>query len=36
MISKEDLDLFSVVDTQEEVLNCLEKFHIKGVYNPNF
>ena len=36
MISKEDLDLFSVVDTQEDVLNCLEKFHIKGVYNPNF
>jgi len=36
MISKEDLDLFSVVDTKEEVLNCLEKFHIKGVYNPNF
>ncbi|MBA23042.1 MAG: TIGR00730 family Rossman fold protein [Flavobacteriales bacterium] len=36
MISKEDLDLFSVVDTQEEVLNCLEKFHSKGIFNPNF
>ena len=36
MISKQDLDLFSVVDTQEEVLNCLEKFHTKGIYNPNF
>lgn len=36
MISKEDLDLFTVVDTHEEVLNCLEKFHTKGIFNPNF
>ena len=36
MISKEDLDLFSVVDTHEEALNCLEKFHTKGIFNPNF
>ena len=36
LISPEDLDLFSVVDTQEEVLSCLEDFHPKGIYHPNF
>ena len=36
LISPEDLDLFSVVDTQEEVLICLENFHAKGIFNPNF
>ena len=36
LISPEDLDLFSVVDTQEEVLTCLENFHTKGIFNPNF
>ena len=36
LISPEDLDLFSIVDTQEEVLTCLENFHTKGIFNPNF
>ena len=36
LISPEDLDLFSVVDTQEEVLTCLDNFHTKGIFNPNF
>ncbi len=36
LISPEDLDLFSVVDTQEEVLTCLKDFHPKGIYHPNF
>ena len=36
LISPEDLDLFSIVDTQEEVLACLENFHTKGIFNPNF
>ncbi|MDB4015538.1 TIGR00730 family Rossman fold protein [Flavobacteriaceae bacterium] len=36
LISPEDLDLFSIVDTQEEVLGCLENFHTKGIFNPNF
>ena len=36
LISPEDLDLFSVVDTREEVLSCLENFHTKEIFNPNF
>ena len=36
LISPEDLDLFSIVDTQEEVLACLENFHTKEIFNPNF
>ena len=36
LISPEDLDLFSIVDTQEEVLACLDNFHTKGIFNPNF
>ena len=36
LISTEDLDLFSVVDTREEVLSCLENFHTKEIFNPNF
>ena len=36
LISPEDLDLFSIVDTQEEVLTCLENFHTNGIFNPNF
>ena len=36
LISPEDLDLFSVVDTQEEVLTCLKDFHPKEIYHPNF
>ena len=36
LISPEEFDLFSIVDTQEEVLTCLENFHTKGIFNPNF
>ena len=36
LISPEDLDLFSIVDTQEEVLACLDNFHTKGIFIPNF
>ena len=36
LISPEDVDLFSVVDTKEEVLECLENFHPKGIFKPNF
>jgi len=36
LISPDDLDLFSVVDTQEEVLTCLKDFHPKEIYHPNF
>ena len=36
LISPEDLDLFSVVDTKEEVLQRIEDFYSKEVYKPNF
>ena len=36
LISPEDLDLFSVVDTKEEVLQRIEDFYSKEVYRPNF
>ena len=36
LISPEDIELFSLVDTKEEVLDCLERFHSKGIFNPNF
>ena len=35
-ISPEDLDLFELVDTKEEVLNCLNRFYIQDNYKPNF
>ncbi len=35
-ISKIDLDLFSVVDTPDEVVNILNKFYDKKGFNPNF
>ena len=35
-ISPEDLDLFEVVDTVEEVMECLERFYKKDNFKPNF
>jgi uncharacterized protein (TIGR00730 family) len=35
-ISPEDLDLFEVVDTVEEVMESLERFHTKDNFKPNF
>jgi len=35
-ISPEDLDLFELVDTKEEVMNCLNRFYIQNNYKPNF
>jgi hypothetical protein len=35
-ISTEDLELFEVVDTKEEVMDCLNRFYIKDNFKPNF
>ena len=35
-ISKEDLDLFYVVDTKDEVVDVLENFHKNYNFSPNF
>jgi uncharacterized protein (TIGR00730 family) len=35
-ISPEDLDLFELVDTKDEVMDCLNRFYIKDNYKPNF
>ena len=35
-ISAEDLDLFELVDTKYEVMDCLNRFYIKDNYKPNF
>ena len=35
-ISESDLDLFVTVDTKEEVIEILEKFHKDYVFTPNF
>jgi uncharacterized protein (TIGR00730 family) len=35
-ISPEDLDLFELVDTIDEVMDCLNRFYIKDNYKPNF
>ena len=35
-ISESDLDLFLTVDTKEEVIEILEKFHKNYVFTPNF
>ena len=35
-ISESDLDLFHTVDTKEEVIEILEKFHKDYVFTPNF
>ena len=35
-ISPEDLNLIEIVDTPEEVLQALDKFHTKDSFRPNF
>jgi len=35
-ISSDDIELFDVVDTVEEVMQCLERFYIKDNFKPNF
>ena len=35
-ISPKDLDLFELVDTKDEVMDCLNRFYIKDNYKPNF
>ncbi len=35
-ISKEDLDLFKIADTKEEVIDFLEEFHNNYDFSPNF
>jgi len=35
-ISPEDLDLIEIVETPEEVVLALDRFHSKGSYQPNF
>ncbi len=35
-ISPEDLDLISLVDTKEEVMECLNRFYEKDNFKPNF
>ena len=35
-ISPEDLDLFELVDTKDEAMDCLNRFYIKDNYKPNF
>ena len=35
-ISAEDLELFEVVDTKEEVMDCLNRFYVKDNFKPNF
>lgn len=35
-ISPEDLELIELVDTKDEVMDCLNRFYIKDNYKPNF
>ena len=35
-ISSEDLDLFRIVDTKEEIISILEEFHNNYEFSPNF
>ena len=35
-ISPEDLDLIEVVDTKDQVIDCLNRFYIKDNFKPNF
>ena len=35
-ISENDLDLFQIVDSKEEVIQILEKFHNNYNFSPNF
>ena len=36
MISKDNMDLFHVVDTKEEVLSIIDKFYSTEALKPNF
>jgi len=36
VISKEDLDLFKIVNTKEEVIDCINDFHKENKFDPNF
>ena len=35
-VSADDLNLIQLVETAEEVVQALDKFHVKGKYRPNF
>ena len=35
-ISPEDLDLIELVDTKDEVLECLNRFYTQDNFKPNF
>ena len=35
-ISPEDLELIELVETKDEVMDCLNRFYIKDNYKPNF
>ena len=35
-INSDDIELFDVVDTVEEVMECLERFYTKDNFKPNF
>ena len=35
-ISPEDLELIELVDTKDEIMDCLNRFYIKDNYKPNF
>ena len=35
-ISSEDIDLFRIADTKEEIINILEEFHNNYEFSPNF
>ena len=35
-ITPEDLDLIEVVDTKDQVMECLNRFYIKDNFKPNF
>jgi predicted Rossmann-fold nucleotide-binding protein len=36
MISEEDLDLFSLVDTPEDAVKVIDDFYAKYLLSPNF
>jgi predicted Rossmann-fold nucleotide-binding protein len=36
MISPEDLDLFSIVDTPEDAVQVIDDFYAKYLLSPNF
>jgi predicted Rossmann-fold nucleotide-binding protein len=36
MISKEDLDLFNVVDTPDAAVKVIDEFYSKYLLSPNF